>query len=149
MPMTLSTAVCRTTTITSSVLPASGKSSLRQLFDKLVSSRLALIPFLHQNAKSPTTSKIKCWKKGVQDLPCRLTSVVLTPAWIPPPSYMDQLPGSIDQSKVYRYDDFILEVSSGGETTFLYVANPSLIQWLQDLSTLCQICENQSTVFIM
>jgi hypothetical protein len=85
-----------------------------------------------------------CWKKGVLDPPHCIMSVILTPAWILPPSYMDRLPGSINQSKVYRNGDFILEVSSGGETTFSYVANLLLIQRLQDLSTLCQICENQS-----
>jgi hypothetical protein len=56
-----------------------------------------------------------CWKKGVQDPPHCLTSVKLTPAWILPPSYMDQLPGSINQLKVYCYDEFILEVSFGGK----------------------------------
>ncbi len=115
MPTTLSTAVCQTTTIASSISPTSGKSSLCHSFNELVSSRLALILFLHQNPESPTTSKIKCWKKGVQDPPRCLTSIILTLAWILPPSYMDQLPGSINQLKVYCYDDFILEVSSGGK----------------------------------
>jgi hypothetical protein len=62
-PMTLSTAVCQNTTIASSILHASSECSLRHLFDKLVSSRLTLVPFLNQNAKSPTTSKIKMLKE--------------------------------------------------------------------------------------
>jgi hypothetical protein len=63
-------------------------------------------------------------RKGYKICLITLTSVILTPAWIPPPSYVDQLPGSINQSKVYRYDDFIFEVSFGEETTFSYIANP-------------------------
>ncbi len=76
---------------------------------------------------SSNFAKNTSWKKGVWDPPHCLTSVILTPAWIPPPSYVDWLPGSSNQSKVYRYNDLILEVSSGKETTFLYVANPSCL----------------------
>ncbi len=59
---------------------------------------------MYHQLLSKEKAKGSCWKKGVRDPPRCLTTVILTPAWIPPPSYVDQLPGSIDQSKVYCYD---------------------------------------------